>query len=248
MYTENSNQLDIAATNSYGSAGKVNFNTKTFSDFLTNEAFKSLRTNLLFCTNECKTILITSCEANDGKSTTSTNIAKSLAEINKKTILIDADMRNSIITPVKSKKGNILGLSEYLSDQAEISQVLYNTQFENFDVIFSGHFPPNPAELISSKKFKCLLEELKNVYDYIIIDTPPVGIVTDAAIIASICDGAILMVTAGKTKARDAIAAKRQIENSSCKILGAVINHTISKKHIYKRYAYKKNYRYYSKK
>lgn len=223
-------------------AGKVNFHVKIATDFVTNEAFKALRTNLLFCANGCKTILVTSCDANDGKSTTTTNIAKSLAEISKKTLLIDADMRNSTFLS-SEKMSQISGLSEFLSEQAELSEILYNTQDENYDVIFSGKFPPNPSELLSSPRFKELLNALKDYYDFIIIDTPPIGLVTDAAVIASICDGALLLISTGKTNLRQASWAKKQLEKSRCKLLGAVLNESASKKGYYRKYSRKYKYK-----
>ena len=111
MNKENLNLVETIKEHSQLSfAGKVNFHVKITTDFVTNEAFKTLRTNLLFCANGCKTIFVTSCDANDGKSTTTTNIAKSLAEINKKTLLIDADMRNSTFLS-SEKMSQISGLS-----------------------------------------------------------------------------------------------------------------------------------------
>ena len=228
-------------------AGKVNFHVKIATDFVTNEAFKALRTNLLFAANGCTSILVTSCDANDGKSTITTNIARSLAEINKKTILIDADMRNSTFLS-SEKMSQILGLSEFLSEQANISEIIYNTQDENYDVIFSGKFPPNPSELLSSTRFKELLDVLKEYYDFVIIDTPPVGLVTDAAVISSICDGALLIISTGKTNLRQANWAKNQLEKSRCKILGAILNESASKKGYYSKYRYRKRKYHYLKK
>lgn len=240
MNNENFNLTDALEKNPQLTfAGKVSFHVKIATDFVTNEAFKTLRTNLLFCANGCKTILVTSCDANDGKSTTTTNIAKSLAEINKKTLLIDADMRNSTFLSTE-KMNQISGLSEFLSEQADLNSIIYNTQDENYDVIFSGKFPPNPSELLSSSRFRKLLNALKDYYDFIIIDTPPIGLVTDAAVIASICDGALLLISTGKTNIRQASWAKKQLEKSRCKILGAILNESSSKKGYYSKYRYKR--------
>lgn len=228
-------------------AGRVNFNTSASNDYLTNEAFKTLRSNVLFCGTDIKIILITSTNEGEGKSTVSAAFAKSFADISKRTLLIDADMRKSAILRRNIKSQNVLGLSELLSGQAEISQIIYNTQDPNFDVIFSGRFPPNPVELLSSPKFKEYIEIFSKLYDYIIIDSPPLGPVIDAAVISAFCDGAILIVSPGKTLYQQALSAKEQILKSGCRILGAVINET-DPKHSDRSRSGKKNYYYYTDK
>ena len=227
-------------------AGKVSFNTSAKNDYLTNEAFKSLRTNILFCGTELKTILITSSHENEGKSTVSSELCKSFAEIEKRVLLIDADLRKSVMLRKNSRTHDISGLSELLSDQASLEQVLYNTQHPNFDVIFCGHFPPNPVELVGSTKFKSLLDKLRESYDYIIIDTPPLGVVIDAAVMAAVCDGAILVVGGGKTRYREALEVKNQLTKSGCRLLGAILNQTEPNAAYYRRYYQKQKYEYYA--
>ena len=233
----NSENLNISLEKS-PNVCKVNFNTKTFSDFSTNEAFKTLRTNLLFCGTDKKVILVSSANPNEGKSTISAELSKSLAEIDKKILLIDADLRKSVMITNKSVRNSIVGLSEYLSSQSTLEEVLYQTQLKNFDVIFSGAFPPNPVELLSTSSFEDLINNLRNQYDYIIIDTPPINYVIDAAIIATVCDSSILVFSKDKTKTSDAIKAKTQLEKSKCKILGAIINQTSPKGDVYRKYYY----------
>ncbi len=217
---------------------KVNFNTASNRDYATNEAFKTLRTNVLFCGSEITTIMLTSCDENEGKSTISTELTKSLAEYGKRSLLIDADMRKSVMLKKNPRSHEIIGLSEVLSGLSEISDAVYHTQGPNFDVIFSGHFPPNPVELIGNGKFSAMLEELKKIYDYIIIDTPPLGLVIDAAEIASLCDGAILVISNGKVSRSGAKQIKNQIEKSGCKLLGAILNETEKDHRLYKKYYY----------
>ena len=160
------------------------------------EAYKLLRTNLFFCGRDKKVIAITSCTLDAGKSTVSMNLALSLAEANKKVILIDADLRNSTMLGKLRYTGEKYGLAYYLSDMATFDQIICSTDHENLDLILTGRFPPNPAELLGSKTFRNMLYQLRHLYDYVIIDTPPVGRVIDGAIIAEACDGLILVVQA----------------------------------------------------
>jgi capsular exopolysaccharide synthesis family protein len=228
--------MSIINFDDFKTAGKVNFNASATTDYSTNEAFKTLRSNLLFCGKDKKVILVTSALENEGKSTVATELSKSLSEINKKTLLIDADMRKSVILRRNLKTQGILGLSELLSGQATVSQVLYNTQMPDFDVIFSGHFPPNPVELLSNDVFKKILEDFKDVYDYIIIDSPPLSPVIDAAVISVNCDGAILVISSGKVKQQEALQVKEQLSKSGCEIIGVVLNQTEQRGSINARY------------
>lgn len=234
---------DITAEASFftgKTAGKVNFNTCSSSDFLTNESFKTLRTNIMFCGSDIKVIVLTSARENEGKSVISAEIAKSMAEINKKTLLIDADMRKSVMLRRNSTSQNFYGLSEFLSSQAGLDNVLYNTQNPLFDVIFSGHFPPNPVELLSSDRFNKLIKDAREIYDYIIIDSPPLGSVIDSAVIATQCDGSIMVITAGVITVKEGLEVKQQLEKSGCKILGAVLNDVYGKNSNYNKKYYKK--------
>lgn len=215
---------------------KVNFNTLSANDYVTNEAYKTLRTNIFFCGNGVKTIVLTSCNENEGKSTVSTELVKSMAEYGKKTLLIDADMRKSVMLRKSIRASEVMGLSEVLSGMAQAQDVIFHTQEANFDVMFAGHFPPNPVELIGNGTFAEMLEEFKNIYDYIIIDSPPLGLVIDAAVIASFCDGAIMIVGGDKVSRKNAIEVKEQLVKSGCRLLGAVINQTEKGKLYQKRY------------
>lgn len=226
-------------------AGKVNFNTAAKSDFITNEAFKSLRSNILFCGKDIKTILVTSTHENEGKSTIATELSKSLSDIDKRTLLIDADMRKSVILRHNLKSQGISGLSELLSGQAELHEVLFETQIPHFNVIFSGRFPPNPVELLNSDAFKELIEFASANYDYIVVDTPPLAPVIDASVISTYCDGAVLVIANGKTRINEAHAAIEQLKKSNSKILGAVLNQTDSKGKFTGGY-YKKSSYYYA--
>lgn len=220
----------------------------TKASYSTIEAFKKLRTNFLFSGTDIKTVVITSCVKNEGKSTISIELAKSLAEAEKKVLFIDADLRKSIFASkyTENKKG-IIGLSEYLSGQTDKESILYSTQFPNLTFVFAGAVPPNSVELVGSTKFEALVKEMREVYDYIIIDAPPLGAVIDAAVISSFCDGAIMIVTANKISYRFATEVKKQLEKSGCRILGAILNNVSTRPGSYYNRYYNSYYGNYKK-
>ncbi len=192
--------------------------------FPVEEAYKSLRTNLFFCGREKKVIAITSCTPNEGKSTVSLNLALSLAEAHKKVILIDADLRNSTLLGKIHLLGDKEGLAYYLSGMASYDELICTTDHENLDMILTGGFPPNPAELLGESSFKTLLDRLRETYDYVIVDTPPIGNVIDSAIIAESCDGLVMVIEANAISYRFAQRVKEQLEKTSCPILGVILN------------------------
>ena len=212
------------------------------------ESFKALRTNFLFCGSENKVVLITSCVKNEGKSTVSIELSKSLSLSEKKVLLIDSDLRKSVLSSkYTSNEGEVLGLSEYLSSQATLEDVLYSTQHENLNIIFAGAVPPNPVELLGSSKFEALVTEMRNVYDYIIIDAAPLGAVIDASVVSAFCDGAAMVISCGEIGYRFAKDVKQQLEKSNCKIIGAILNRVPTKSSSYYSRYYKKYYGKYSR-
>ena len=128
-------------------------------------------------------------------------------------------------------RGEAYGLSRYLSGQKEMRDIIYETSIPNLDVILAGPYSPNPAELLEEDSFSDLLKMLKNTYDYIIIDSPPMGGLIDGAIIASHCDGAILVIESGSISYRLLQKVKTQLQRSNCRILGAVLNKMDIRKH-----------------
>jgi len=193
-------------------------------DYRTNESYKTLRTNLQFCGDDVKVIAFTSCTPNEGKTNVSFNIAASFAESGKQVILIDADLRNSVLAG-RYKIGKVdKGLSHYLSGQADFDDVVCKTNIDNMDIILAGTNCPNPAELLEHSRFSELIGKLRQTYDYIIIDTPPLGSVIDSAIVAKLADGAVIVVETNAISHRFAKKVKEQLERTGCRILGAVIN------------------------
>lgn len=221
----------------------TNINETNKLDYSARESFKTLRTNFLFCGDDYKTILITSSVKNEGKSTISIELAKSLALADKKVLLIDADLRKSVYASTyTTNTQEVVGLSEFLSGQTTYDNIIYSTQFENLSLIFAGAVPPNPVELLGSKKFEELIKQKREEYDYVIIDAAPLGAVIDAAAVAAFCDGAIMVIAANEIRTRLAQDVKEQIEKSNCKVLGAILNKVPMKAGSYYDSYYKKYY------
>ena len=193
-------------------------------DFRTSEAYKTLRTNISLCGNDIKVISVTSCTPNEGKSSVSFNLARSMAQAGNKVILLDGDLRKSVLVG-RYKAGKMTrGFTHYLSGQAPFEDVVCKTNIPNLHVVFAGPTPPNPSELLGKTHFKLLISSLKKIYEYIIIDCPPLGSVIDGAIIARESDGAILVIESGKISYKFAQKVKEQLTKTGCMLLGVVLN------------------------
>lgn len=212
------------------------------------EAFNSLRTNLSFCGPDIKVITFTSCTPDEGKSSVVMELGRSIAEDGKKVLLVDADLRKSVLVgrhQAKSENGSIKGLSHYLSGQAKLNEVLCETNVDNLDIIFAGRSTPSPTELLGNRYFDELIMYARENYDTVLIDSPPLGSVIDTAVIAPKCDGAVLVVEANKCSYRFIQDIKKQLELTECKILGVVLNKVkVEKGGYYNRY-YKRYYKSY---
>lgn len=219
------------------------------NDYYYEEAIKTLRTNIQFCGSSLKTILFTSTVSGEGKSATTVAVASSLGSIGKRVLLVDADIRKSVLVKHHEISGRPNGLSQYLSGQKKLGEVIYHTNMENVDMILAGPYSPNPAELLEDELFKVLLENARELYDYIIIDTPPMLNLIDGAIIANQCDGAVIVVESGGISYRMAQKVKSQLEKSGCRILGAVLNRVGGEygSGYYKKYYGKYYKKYYGK-
>lgn len=193
-------------------------------DYRSNESYKSLRTNIQLCGSDIKVILVTSATPNEGKSSVSFNLAVSLAEAGKRVIFIDADLRKSVLVGRYKINKSVKGLTHFLSGINKFEEVVYSTNVENLFSVFSGPVPPNPAELLGNKTFKLLVKTLRETYDYVIIDTPPLGSVIDSAIVAQECDGAVLVVAANTVSYKFIQNTLEQLKKTDCQILGAVLN------------------------
>ncbi len=219
----------------------INLEKNIKLDFKSNEAYRQLRTNILFCGREVKVVCFTSSLPNEGKSNVSFNLAVSLAENDKKVVFIDADLRRSIIVGKYKPDQAVMGLTHYLLGMNSLEEVLYDTNIPNLDIIFTGPVPPNPAELLGSDTFVELLRTLREEYDYVIVDTPPLGSVIDSVIIADHCDGTVLVIEVNAISYKFVQKIKSQLDKGNCRILGAVLNKVdLNKEHQYYGKKYKK--------
>lgn len=209
------------------------------------EAYKTIRTNLSFSLPHegCKSFVIASSVPGEGKSTTAVNIAVAFSQLGKNVLLIDADLRRPSIHK-KLKLVNTRGLYTILSSSASFEDCI-QTVNKNFDVLTSGPLPSNPIELIESPKLVTLLAELEQRYDYIIFDSTPINIVSDAVSLAPKTDGLVLVVREGSTRRDDIQHALSACKFANIRILGAIINGVNpkhSRKYSYRKY--KSGYRY----
>lgn len=211
---------------------KISIKLPGDNDYFTQEAYKVLRTNLQFCGQDIQVIAITSCNENEGKTTVALHLARSLAELGKEVLLIDVDMRKSVLAGRNSNAKDVVGLSELLTGMVALGEALYQTQYPTLQLIFAGKYPPNPVELLNGKYFSALIKETRKAYQYVIIDTPPLGRVIDAAVVAPNCDGTVLLV-GNSTRYRQARDVVEQLKKSGSKILGVVRNNTKKKDSAY---------------
>ncbi len=188
------------------------------------EYYNSIRTNIQFSGRDLKVITLTSAQPGEGKSTTSVNLAISFARAGFRTLLIDADTRNSVMSGTFKSNERYQGLTSFLSGNAELSDVICDTSIDNLMIIPAGQVPPNPTSLIQNDNFKAMIETVRGLYDYVIIDTPPLGLVIDAAILAHHSDASLLVTKAGEDRRRTVTKLKEQLEQSGSVFLGVILN------------------------
>ncbi|OMF32592.1 capsular biosynthesis protein [Paenibacillus sp. FSL H8-0548] len=203
------------------------------------ESYRALRTNIEFSSidEKLQVIMVSSAGPGEGKSTTITNLAVTFAQSEKKVVLIDADLRKPTAHHTFSIS-NRYGLSSVVSQQCSLEESIQLTNVPNLDVVTSGPIPPNPAEMMNSKRMTLILERLRQLYDIVLIDTPPLLAVTDAQIVAAKSDGVLLVVDQGKVKRDIASKAVKSLESVNAHILGVVLNNV-------KRKANEEAYYYY---
>lgn len=195
------------------------------------EAYRTLQTNIRFSlTGEgCKKLCLTSSLASEGKSTTCLNLAISMAETGSRVLLIDADMRRPSLGRLLIEKTSP-GLSNVLAGLCPLNAAIRRDIRPQLDILFSGELPPNPLELLGNKRMGSIMEELSALYDYIIIDTPPVTIVSDACVVASHTDGVLYLVHQGESDKDSVEKGVKQLEMANARFLGFVMNGVVNEK------------------
>lgn len=208
------------------------------------EAFRTLRTNIQFASldKEIRVITVTSSEPSEGKSTVISNLAITMAQSGQNVLIMDCDLRKPTVHKT-FRINNTLGVTSALVENVEISSVINEIEgIDNLSVLTSGPIPPNPSELLNSKKFKKFIEQLKEEFDVILLDAPPVGIVTDAAILSTFVDGIILVIGYGQVDIHNIQRTKELLEKVKAPILGTVLNKIPIRKG---KYGGQKYYQYY---
>lgn len=220
----------------------------TRSDFFVREAYKILRTNVMFSLTEekdCNVIVVTSSLQSEGKSITAVNLAISYVQTDRKVLVMDCDLRRPKLARLMGVKSEV-GLSNLLLRPELKEKAIVHTEQKGLDIILAGDIPPNPSELLGSMRMKRLLESLRADYDYIILDTPPVNVVTDAVVLAPQSDGVLFVVRANQSERGAIIHAVEQLEYAKAKILGFVLNSVDMEKtnYGYRKYRYRRYSRY----
>lgn len=212
------------------------------SEFFIREAYKTLRTNVTFSLageEGCKVVVVTSAMQSEGKSITSVNLAISYAQMNKRVLLIDCDLRRPKLARLLDMRCEV-GLSNILVSPDLKKKAILDANVPGLQVILAGDVPPNPSELLASGRMQRLVEELREVYDYIILDTSPVNMVTDASVLIPYSNGVLLVVRAGYSDRGAVRSAVEQLEYSQAKILGFVLNGVDLERRSYGKYRYGK--------
>lgn len=191
------------------------------------ETYRVLRTNLLFAGAESpfQTLMVTSALAMEGKSTTVSNLAIVTAQAGYNVILVDCDLRRPLQHKI-FQIPNDLGFTNCIINEIEPEKAIYSLSIHNLQVLTSGPIPPNPAEVLNSRRARNLWSSLKSKYDYVFIDSPPLLAVTDAAVIAAQVDASLLVVRSGKTRKEIAVQAKERLQQANSRIIGVVLSQT----------------------
>ena len=215
-------------------------------DYACSEALNTLCANLSFVGSGKKKIMITSSRASEGKSFLAMNMMRTLAALGRKVVLVDADLRRSLIVNrygVRLQNENHQGLAHYLAGMCALEDILCSTDIVGAYMVTSGREVSNSLSLLTTPLLATLLDTLARDFDVVLIDAPPVGVIIDAAEIAKSCDGTLLIVSYNETNRRELSESKKQIERTGCPVLGAVLNNVTfdtlsSKKYYYSKYYY----------
>lgn len=215
------------------------------NDYRMVEGLNQLKTNLAFCGKDIKVITMTSSVPNEGKSSVSLSLSRTLAESGKKILMVDADLRKSVMAARYHIQGIDKGLSHYLTGQAEVEDITYETEVKGLCITVAGPLSPDPTSILDSEQFEQFIEKVRDMFDYVIIDAPPLGVVIDAVIIGKYTDGAVIVIEQGVIKRKIVQDVIKQLKRGEVRILGAVLNKVDERIGAYGNYEYK--YSYYGK-
>lgn len=196
-----------------------------FSAFSVRESYRTLRANIRFSLqgDGCKTFCITSSAQGEGKTITITNLAISFAEAGQRVLLIDADLRRPAVARLLMENGTP-GLSNVLAGIVSEEEAIRSSAYEGLDVLFAGDIPPNPAELLGSPRMAQLIEKLSKRYDYILVDTPPVNVVSDTGIVANVLNGVLVLARQDKSRKDNLKRAMDSLKLAGANVIGCVLN------------------------
>ena len=214
----------------------------------TEEYYNALRTNIQLSGEDINIVSLNSVQPQACTSTTSTYLSIAFSRAGFMTLWFDAVIRNSVMSGVFKSSAKITGLTDYLAGKTDLSQGLCETDVKNLFVIESGQSSPNPTALLQSKNFDAMMNILRRYYDYVIVDTPPIGLVIDAAIISQTCDASILVAESGSVKRKALQKAKEQLEQTGTPFLGVILNKYDVSSDRYGAYGAYGNYGNYGKK
>ena len=215
------------------------------NDYRMVEGLNQLKTNLTFCGKDIKVITMTSSVPNEGKSSVSLSLSRTLAESGKKILMVDADLRKSVMAARYHIQRIDKGLSHYLTGQAEVEDIIYETEVEGLYITVAGPLSPDPTSILDSEQFEQFIENVRDMFDYVIIDAPPLGVVIDAVIIGKYTDGAVIVIEQGVIKRKIVQDVIKQLKRGEVRILGAVLNKVDERIGAYGNYEYKYSYSYY---
>lgn len=213
-------------------------------DYMVKEGINTLYSNITFAGSDIKTVAFTSCDTGDGKTYVSLALARDMAAMGKRVCLVDCDLRKSRLVREEFEltSGPRKGTTHYLANMASLDDVLYSTNIRNLFLVPCTKSVANSLPLVNSPRLQQLLEELAEQMDYVVVDTAPIGLLIDAAKVASLCDGTVIVVTYNQTRKRELVEACRQIDAAGCNILGTVINHADFNDYLGRKYYGKKYY------
>ena len=205
------------------------------NDYRMVEGLNQLKTNLAFCGKDIKVITMTSSVLNEGKSSVSLSLSRTLAESGKKILMVDADLRKSVMAARYHIQGIDKGLSHYLTGQAEVEDIIYETEVEGLCITVAGPLSPDPTSILDSEQFEQFIEKVRDMFDYVIIDAPPLGVVIDA----------VIVIEQGVIKRKIVQDVIKQLKRGEVRIFGAVLNKVDERIGAYGNYEYKYSYSYY---